>query len=74
MGASFISGEACFANEESAEKLSMGLVSGGDMRVDTDGRRFMLGCWAGCQPAEVIPNQIIEKSEKKIGGRGNNTR
>lgn len=48
-----------FANGESETgKLSRGLVSGGDMRLETDGRRCMaVGCLAGCQPVdEVIPD------------------
>ena len=57
-----------FANGESAEKLSIGLVSGGDMRLDTE-RRFMLGCWAEC-PGDVIPNQIIENGRKQVLGIG----
>jgi hypothetical protein len=48
-----------FANGESeAGKLSRGLVSGGDIRLETEGRRCIVdGCLAGCQPAdEVIPD------------------
>lgn len=48
-----------FANGESETgKLSRGLVSGGDMRLETDGRRcIVVGCLAGSQPVdEVIPD------------------
>lgn len=48
-----------FANGESETgKLSRGLVSGGDIRLETDGRRCIVVGWsAGFQPAdEVIPD------------------
>lgn len=66
MGGSVMSPDAVcgFAKGESVEKLSNGLVSGGDMRLDTD-RRFMLGCWAEW-PGDVIPNPIIEKGRTQV--------
>jgi hypothetical protein len=46
--------------EREAEKVSRGLVSGGDIRLETEGRRFMFGCLPEGQAAadEVISNQI----------------
>jgi hypothetical protein len=70
MGGSFMSPmeeSRGFANgEREAEKVSRGLVSGGDMRLETEGRRFIFGCLPEGQAAadEVISNEI--PSDKSI--------
>jgi hypothetical protein len=56
--------------EREAEKVSRGLVSGGDMRLETEGRRFMFGCLPEGQAAadEVISMkfQAVSRSVGKL--------